>query len=72
MDAESRLARQNRRFFRKPKANRSGARGFTGFPGGFDQKSSHYEAQQGHALDFYALACEQECFIPESRARKRG
>ena len=29
---ESRLARQNRPFFRKPKATRSGARSFTGFP----------------------------------------
>ena len=31
-DVESRLARQNQPFFRKPKATRSGVRSFTGFP----------------------------------------
>jgi hypothetical protein len=53
-DVESRLARQNRRFFRKPKANRSGAWGFTGFPEGCHQKSSKYRAKQSHAADFLA------------------
>ena len=52
----SRLARQNQRFFRKPKANRSGVRRFTGFPGVCSLKLSLCNAKQRYGVDVSNLA----------------
>jgi len=55
MDVESRLARQNQPFFRKPKATRSGVRSFTGFPVGCSLQLSQFDVEQRLAVYFYGL-----------------